>query len=82
MMCHLWNLLGNHYMRGLRGIWSSESSDETFNGKNLFSLCLLNGTLFPSHLAGLGDVRKRICDRLNADLISLTVSSGIHPGGE
>ena len=65
-----------------RGILSSESLYETFNGKNLFSLCLVNANIFPNQLAGLGDERDCIHDILNIDLIYLTISPGVHPGGE
>ena len=82
MMCHLWNLLGNLYLRDLRGILSSESFDEPFNGKKISNLCLVNGSLFPNQLAGLGDVHDRICNRFNVDLISLNINPGEYPGGK
>ena len=81
-MCHFCNLLGYCYIRDLRGIVSSESFDEPFNGKNIFPLCLVNGTLFPNQLVGLGDGRERIRDRLKVDLISLTIIPGAHPESE
>ena len=69
-------------MRYWRGILYSESFDEHFNGKNLLSLCLVNGNLLPNQLEGLVHGRERICYRLNVDLISLDVSPGAHPCGK
>ena len=81
-MCHFCNLLGNLLLRYWQGIFSSESFDKTFNGKNLFSICLVNGNLSPNQMEGLGDGCERIRDRLKMELISLTVRHGAHPGGE
>ena len=82
LLWNLWNLLGDHYLRYWREIFSSESFDEPFNGDNVFYLCLVNLTLLPKQLAGLGYGRGHICDIWNAYLISLNLSPGAHPGGE
>ena len=61
---------------------SSESFDEPFIEKNVFSLCLVNVNSPPNQMAGLGYGRDNFRVGLNADLISLNISHGTHPGGK
>ena len=60
----------------------SESFYGTFNGKNLLSLCLVNETLLPNQLEGLGDGHERIRDIFKSDLISLSISPSDHHANE
>ena len=38
--------------------------------------------MFSNQLVGLGDGRERVCDSLNINLISFSVSPGPYPGGK
>ena len=48
----------------------------------MFYLHLIYGNLCPNQLVGLGDGHERIHDKLNAELISMTVRPVVNPGRE
>ena len=80
--CHFRNLLGDWYLGDWRGVLSNKSLDQSFDGKNIFSLYLLYGTFFLSQMSGLEDVHECIHDGLNSDMIAGKVRPNSHPGCE
>jgi len=80
--CCFWYLHRYCHLRYCWRVLSPKTFNYTLDGKNVRSLTFVDGTTLSNQFAGLGDGRKRIRDRLNFDLISVTVSAGLNPGGE
>jgi len=70
---HLWNCWW---------VQSFKALHYSFDGKTVFSLFFEDETLFSNQLVGLGDGRERVRDCLDANLISVSISPGLYPGGK
>jgi len=81
-LCCLWHFLWDCHLWDCWWVFAFESLNYLFEGKNVISLFFEDGTLFSNQLVGLGDCRERVCDRLNVNLISVSVSPGPNPGSK
>ena len=78
----LWNVYQNRHFCNRREVLTPEYLNQALDGKNIFSFLFVDWTWFFNQLVGLGDVRNSLCDRLNTDLIYVTVNPGPQLGYE